>query len=165
MFLDSLKMVFLNPFYLLIAAVVATIFWIIFNFYGQLLFFSPYLAFYLPHDAYLWFILTNIMAILLGIVISMNIYLLKRSSLKISKSIFSGTIFGLASSTCASCSSFGFLTISAFGGFSTITTNFLTNYETPIRIISIVILIYALYTMHIKITKSCFLDIKKQIEN
>lgn len=158
---DSFKIVFSSPVYVMIAAVLTLFFWIIFNMFEQLLFFSPIIIFYLPEDAQTGFMLTNIMSILLGLVISMNIYLIKNSVLNLSKSMFSGTAFGLASSTCASCSSFGFLTVSAFGGFGVLATNFLTNYETPIRIISIAILMYSVYAIHNKITKSCLIDIKR----
>lgn len=157
---DSIKIVFANPFYIFIAAFLTIVLWIVFNFFGQLLFFSPFLVFYLPNDAHLSFILTNILSILIGIASSMNIYLLKNSRLKISRTMFSGTAFGLATTTCMSCSSFGFLTISTFGGFGIIATNFLSNYEIPIRIVSIIILVYALYNIHNKITKSCFIYAK-----
>jgi hypothetical protein len=52
-----------------IAIVVTVAFWIIFSFIDQLLFFSPMLAFYLPNDAIVGFILSNITVGLLGIVI------------------------------------------------------------------------------------------------
>jgi hypothetical protein len=71
------------------------------------------------------------------------------------KSIFSGSLLAIASSTCASCSSIGFLVISTFGGFGIVTIDLLTNYQTPLRIISIVILLWALYHVQNKIIKPC----------
>ncbi|MGA9842951.1 MAG: hypothetical protein WBQ25_11605, partial [Nitrososphaeraceae archaeon] len=56
----AFKMVFSNPFYIAIAGAVSTIFWIVFNSFDQLLFFSPIITFYLPDDAITGFILTNI---------------------------------------------------------------------------------------------------------
>lgn len=50
------------------------LFWVIFNMLDQLLYFSPILYFYIPEDAQVEFIRTNISAALLGIGISMNIY-------------------------------------------------------------------------------------------
>jgi hypothetical protein len=91
-----------------LSLLVAIFFWIILNVAGELLFFSPVWIFYLPDDAVFGFILTNITAVLVGIIVSTNIYIIRNSKLKLSKSLFSGTSIGLISSTCASCSSIGF---------------------------------------------------------
>jgi hypothetical protein len=136
---------------------VATFFWIILNVAAELLFFSPVWVFYLPDDAIFGFILTNITAVLVGIVVSMNIFIMKNSKLKLSKSLFSGTSIGLISSTCISCSSIGFALVSTFGGIGILISNFLSIYEIPLRIISIAILVYAIYSAHNRITKSCYL--------
>ena len=91
----SIRMVFLsNWLYIALAAVVSSIFLIIFSVFDQLLFFSPIFVFYLPDDAILGFILSTITAVLMGIVVSINVYLLKHSrGLKISVgSFFSGSI-------------------------------------------------------------------------
>jgi hypothetical protein len=62
----TFKMVFPNPVYIAIAAAVFTIFWIAFNGFDQLLFFSPLVTFYLPDDAIARFILTDITSVLMG---------------------------------------------------------------------------------------------------
>ena len=72
--LISIKLVFSHWEYIVLGGIVATIFWIVFNTFEQLLFFSPIVIFYLPDDAVMGFILSNITAILLGIVVSMNVY-------------------------------------------------------------------------------------------
>jgi hypothetical protein len=151
----AFKMVFLNRLYIVIAAAVFTIFWITFNVFDQLLFFSPVLTFYLPDDAVIGFITTNITSLLMGILVAMNVYVIRNSKVKLDRSLFSGSILGVASSACASCSSIGFLIISTFGGFGILATDFLTNYQTPLRIASIAILFWALYSVHNKITKPC----------
>jgi hypothetical protein len=157
---SSFRIVFSNPLYTIISLLVATFFWIILNVVSELLFFSPIWIFYLPDDAVFGFILTNITAILIGIVVSMNIYIIRNSKLKLSKSLFSGTSIGLISSTCASCSSIGFALVSTFGGIGILISNFLSVYEVPLRIISIAILVYAIYSSHNRITKRCLLDFK-----
>lgn len=154
----AFKMVFSNPVYITIAAAVFTIFWIAFNVFDQLLFFSPVVTFYLPDDAIAGFIVTNITSVLMGVLVAMNVYVIRNSELKLDKSLFSGSILGIASSTCASCSSIGFLVISTFGGFGIMATDFLTNYQIPLRIVSISILLWALYSVHNKITKPCIFD-------
>jgi hypothetical protein len=155
----AFKMVFSNPVYIVIAAGVFTIFWIVFNVFDQLLFFSPVVTFYLPEDAIAGFILTNITSVLMGILVAMNVYVIRNSKLKLDKSFFSGSILGIATSICANCSSIGFLVITTFGGFGIIATDFLTNYQTPLRIVSIGILMWALYSVHNKISKPCSFNI------
>jgi hypothetical protein len=154
----AFKIVFSNPFYIAMAGVVSTIFWIVFNSFDQLLFFSPIISFYLPDDAIPGFILTNITSILMGILVAMNVHVIRNSKIKLDKSLLSGSILGIASSACASCSSLGFLVISIFGGFGTIATDLLTNYQIPLRTISICILLWALYSVQNRITKSCIIN-------
>jgi hypothetical protein len=64
----------------------------------------------------------------MGVLIAMNVYVIKNTKVRLDESLFSGSILGIASSACASCSSIGFLLISAFGGFGIFATDFLTNY-------------------------------------
>jgi hypothetical protein len=154
----AFKMVFSNPVYIVIAAAVFTTFWIVFSVFDQLLFFSPVVTFYLPDDAIAGFILTNITSVLMGVLVAMNVYVIRNSKLKLDKSFFSGSILGIATSICANCSSIGFLVISTFGGFGIIATDFLANYQTPLRIVSIGILLWALYSVHNKITKPCIFN-------
>lgn len=148
-----------NPIlYIGLTVLVFTSFWIFFNIFDELLYFSPILYFYLPNDAVVGFILSNIGALILGIVVSMNIYLLKNSRIRLGKSLISGSFLAVLSSACASCSSIGFIIISTFGGAGIIATAFLTNYQIPLRLISIGIMILALYTVYHRITISCPVD-------
>jgi hypothetical protein len=154
----AFRMVFRNYLYIAIAAGVFVIFWILFNVFDQLLFFSPIVTFYLPDDAVTGFIITNMTSALMGVLIAMNVYVIKNTKIRLDKSLFSGSILGIASSACASCSSIGFLIISTLGGFGIFATDFLTNYQTPLRLISIAILLWALYSVHNKITRPCILN-------
>ena len=155
-----IRIVFSSALYIALTIAIAVGFWIIFNVFEQLLFFWPVWVFYLPEDAVIGFVLTNITAILIGILVSMNVYVIKHSRLKITKSssLFSGTSLSILSSTCISCSSIGFLLISTFGGLGIVVSNFLSTYQIPLRIISIGILLFAQYSIHNKITKSCAVD-------
>ena len=154
----AFKMVFLNSLYIAIAAGVFVTFWVIFNLFDLLLFFSPLVTFYLPDDAVAGFIITNVTSVLMGILVAMNIYVIRNSKIKLDRSLFSGSILGIASSACASCSSIGFLIISTLGGFGIFATDFLTNYQIPLRIVSISILLWALYSVHNKITRPCIFN-------
>ena len=164
----TLRTVFSNWHYVVITSLVSLLFWIIFSTFDQLLFFTPVFVFYLPDDALTGFILSTITAILLGVVVSMNVYVLRRSrGLKINiKSFFSGSTLSVLSSTCASCSSLGFLLVSTFGGGIGVTASaFLSNYKTPLQILSIALLIWALYSISNKLNKSCVLEYKIDKEN
>jgi hypothetical protein len=155
----SLRSVFSHIFYITLSTAIALTFWIIFNLFEQLIFFWPVWVFYLPEDALLGFVVTTIIAILLGILISMNIYVIRNSRLKITRSsLFSGTGLSILSSTCVSCSSIGFLLISTFGGLGIVISNFLSTYQLPLRILSIAVLLFALYSIHKRITKNCVVD-------
>lgn len=160
--ISSSKSVFSRWPYLVLAGAVTAIFWIIFNLFDQLLFFSPVVTFYLPDDAIGGFILSSITASLIGIVISMNLYVIRHSNgLKTGLlSLFSGSSLSVLSSTCASCSSVGFLLISTFGGLGVTASTFLTNYQLPLRAISLVLLIWAFYSLSKRLAISCVLSHK-----
>ncbi|MGA7010307.1 MAG: hypothetical protein WB612_11295 [Nitrososphaeraceae archaeon] len=152
----SFRIVFSRWPYLSIAALTAAIFWTVFSIFDQLIFFSPIVIFYLPADAVIGFILSTLTSILLGIIVSMNIYVLKHSKLKMNlASFFSGSTVSVLSSTCASCSSLGFLLVSTFGGAGIAASTFLSNYQTPLRVLSIVLLIWALYSIINKLSQTC----------
>jgi hypothetical protein len=155
--LISVKLVFCHWAYIILAGTIAVIFWIIFNVFEQLLFFSPIVVFYLPEDAITGFILSNITTILLGMVVSMNVYVLRRSRcMKLNAaSFFSGSSISVLSSTCASCSSLGILLVSTLGGAGITLSTFLSNYQTPLRIVSLILLLWAFYSISSRLTRSC----------
>jgi len=63
--------------------------------------------------------------------------------------------FFSASSTCATCSSLGSLLVSTFGGLGVAASTFLSNYQIPLRIVSVGLLILALYSVSKKLTIGC----------
>ena len=158
MLVDSFKQVFSNNFYIFLAATIFTSFWMLFSVLGELLFFSPVLVFYLPVDAIPVFVLSSIISALMGIVLSMNVYVIKNTKLKINKSSFMGSSVGIASGACASCSSMGFILLTSFGGAGVAASTFLSVYQIPLLLSSIVLLIWAYYSIHNKLTKSCMLN-------
>src|ERR687892_2208496 len=165
--LASLKLVFSHWTYITLAGTIAAIFWIIFNVFEQLLFFYPIIIFYLPEDAILGFILSSTTASILGTVVSMNVYVLKHSrdiKLMSATSFFSGSSIGILSSTCASCTSLGFLLASTLGGAGLTLSTILSNYQTPLRILSIILLIWACYSVSIRLNKGCKMVNSKYIQ-
>lgn len=157
----SARMVFSEKFYMGLAIAVSIAFWIILNVLDGLLFFSPVVNFYypIPQDAILGFILTNIMSILIGIVTSMNIYVLRNSRTGINKSsFFSGSTIGTVSSICAGCSSVGFYLATTFGAAGVAASSLMSNYQLPLRLFAIGLLILTYYSAHKRITRSCSLN-------
>ena len=93
------------------------------------------------------FILITTLSTLSALVIPMNLFRiinLKNAKQKMSGSIF-GSIVGSAAGAC-SCGPIGFAVISTFGSVGATATAFLTNYEIPIRVIAIAILVITYFT-------------------
>ena len=108
---------------------------------------EPYFVTHIPSGSELGFILIVVLSTLCALVIPMNIFRIshfKNSKQKISGSIF-GSIIGSAAGAC-SCGPIGFAVISTFGSVGATATAFLTNYEIPIRIIAISILVITYFT-------------------
>lgn len=155
------KIVFLKWSYVLIAFGTAFAFWIVSSIVDQLLYFTPIVYFYLPEDAVVGFILATIISILLGIVSSMNVYIFKNSKRKIkTASFFSGSSLGVLSSTCASCSSLGFLLVSTLGAAGVTASSFLSNYQIPLRLLSIGLLAWAYYSASRQLMNNCAINHK-----
>lgn len=145
--------VFSNKAYLALAMTIGIAFWIIFNVIDQLLFFWPILDFYLPNEKILGFILSNLTAAMMGIVISMNVYTIKHSK-NFNRSVFSGSSLGVASCACAGCSSLGLTLVSAFGGMGGVAFAFFIIYQIPLRIISLGLLGWTYYSVHRMLSRS-----------
>lgn len=153
-------MVFSDKTYVALTAAVAVAFWIIFNVLDGLLFFSPIVNFYypIPQDAVPGFILSNVMAPLLGVVVSMNVYVFRNSRAGMNKSsLFSGSAVGTVSSMCAGCSSVGFYIATTFGAAGVAASSFMSNYQLPLKLLALGLLVWAYYSAHRRITKSCAL--------
>src|SRR6476660_4965060 len=99
---------------------------------------------YLPDVTVLGFILANIISVVLGIVVSMNIYLFRHSKIKIrSTSLLSGSSLSVLSGICVSCSSLGFFLASTLGTVGVTASLFVSNYQTPLRLLSIALPMWA----------------------
>lgn len=104
----------------------------------------------------LGFLLIIVISALSGIVVSANVFrirMLRKSAKNMTRGIL-GSIIGASAGAC-SCGSIGFAVISTFGAVGGIATSFLTNYELPLRIASIAILGYTLYTSTKALSTEC----------
>ena len=123
---------------------------------SEYIFIEPFLIGHVPQGSEIGFVLILVLGGLAGLVIPMNIYRIK--SMHTSKQKMSGGIFGSAvgavSGLC-SCGPVGFTIISTFGSIGATATAFLTVYEIPIRVASIIILVISYFTTVRSIESQC----------
>ena len=145
--ISSITLVFSNFRYVALAAVIFTSMLVGLLILSEYIFLEPYVVGHVPSGSELGFVLIVILSGLSALVLPMNIFrinILKRSKQKMSGGIF-GSIIGAAAGAC-SCGPVGFAVISTFGSVGATATSFLTNYETPIRIVAIAILVVTFFT-------------------
>ncbi len=114
---------------------------------SEFIFLEPYFVGQIPTGTELGFSLIVILSGLSALVLPMNVYrinILKHSKGKMGGSVF-GSFIGAAAGAC-SCGPIGFAIISTFGSVGATSMAFLTNYEIPIRIISIALLVIIYFT-------------------
>ena len=114
---------------------------------SEYVFLDPYIIGHIPQGTELGLVLIVILSILSALVIPMNIYrinILKKSRGKMSGSVFSSFIGSVAGA--CSCGPIGFAVISTFGSVGATALSFLTNFELPIRVGAIGLLVFTYYT-------------------
>ena len=144
---NTITLVFSNLKYVALASAIFVSMVIGLLILSEYVFLEPYVIGHLPSGSELGFILIIILSALSALVLPMNIFrinMLKTSKQKMGGGIF-GSIIGAAAGAC-SCGPIGFAVISTFGSVGATATSFLTNYETPIRIVAIAILVITFFT-------------------
>ena len=145
--IEILKVIFSNLKFIVISVIIFSAMMFGLLLVSEFIFLEPYFVTHIPSGSELGFTLIAVLSGLSALVISMNLFRivnLKNSKHKMSSSIF-GTFVGSAAGAC-SCGPIGFAVISTFGSVGATTTAFLTNYELPIRIIAIAILVITYFT-------------------
>ena len=123
---------------------------------SEFLFIEPFVIFHVIEDRIVSFALIAFISLMSAIVIPMNIYrirTLQKSMTKISGSVL-GSIIGASAGIC-SCGPIGFSIISTFGTVAGTATAFLTNYEIPLRLVSLGLLCLVYYTTIRSISVEC----------
>lgn len=154
--INSLKLIFSNFRYIVFAIGIFSSMVFTLLLISEYIFLEPYFVSHIPNGTELGFLLIVILSIMSSIVIPMNVYritVLKRSTKKISGSVF-GSFVGSAAGAC-SCGPIGFAIISTFGTIGATASAFLTNFEIPIRITAIIILCITYYTTIRSINVEC----------
>ena len=157
--ISTLKFVFSNPKYIVLALVIFTSMLIGLLILSEYIFLEPYVVSHIPSGTELGFVLIVIISALSALVLPMNIFriiMLQKSKQKMGGSIL-GSIIGAAAGAC-SCGPIGFAVISTFGSVGATATAFLTNYEIPIRIVAIGILTVTYFTTVKSLKTECKLN-------
>jgi len=157
--ISTVKFVFSNPKYIILAIVIFTSMLIGLLILSEYIFLEPYVVSHIPSGTELGFVLIVIISALSALVLPMNIFriiILQKSKQKMGGSIL-GSIIGAAAGAC-SCGPIGFAVISTFGSVGATATAFLTNYEIPIRIVAIGILTVTYFTTVKSLKTECKLN-------
>ena len=157
--ISTVKFVFSNPKYIILAIVIFTSMLIGLLILSEYIFLEPYVVSHIPSGTELGFTLIVIISALSALVLPMNIFriiMLQKSKQKMGGGIL-GSIVGAAAGAC-SCGPIGFAVISTFGSVGATATAFLTNYEIPIRIVAIGILTVTYFTTVKSLKTECKLN-------
>ena len=158
---QTIKLVFSNLKYTILASTIFVSMMIGLLILSEYIFLETYVIAHLPSGSELGFVLIVILSALSALVIPMNIFrvnILKSSKQKMGGGIF-GSIIGASAGAC-SCGPIGFAVISTFGSVGAAATAFLTNYEIPLRIIAVAILVVTYFTTVKSIKVECKLNSK-----
>ena len=152
---NNFKLVFSNFSYIIISIVISLALFFPLAIISEYIFLEPFVVFSVYNSTALNFSLILILSILAGIVVSMNIFRVRivKKIKKIGTSI-TGTIIGASAGAC-SCGPIGFSVITTFGTAGSIASSFLTNYEIPLRLASIGILVLVFITTMKSLSVEC----------
>lgn len=126
---------------------------------SEFLFIDPYLIGHIPPGSEFGFSLIVIVSALAALVIPMNIFRIK--FLRVAKKKMGGSVLGSfigAIAGACSCGPIGFAVISMFGSVGSVASSFLTNYEIPIRLGAIALLVVTYFTTVKSLKVECELN-------
>ena len=121
----------------------------------EYLFFEPYLLFYVPEYEILNFLSIFVICAMTGLVLSMSVYrirFLQASTRKLRTGLL-GSIVGAGAGAC--CGGIGVALISIFGTVGGVATSILTNFEIPLRVVSVTILVFTYFMIVKDLNKEC----------
>ena len=147
---------FSNVSYVTLAGIIFVCMFIPLSILSEFLFIEPFVIFNVIEDRTASFALIISISLMSAIVIPMNVYRIRTmqtSTTKIGGSIV-GSIIGASAGIC-SCGPIGFSIISTFGTVAGTATAFLTNYEIPLRLVSLGLLGLVYYTTAKSISVEC----------
>jgi len=123
---------------------------------SEFIFLEPYVIIHVPAEGFFGFALIVAVSSMAGLVLSMNVYrirALRNKKRKMGNGII-GSIIGASAGAC-SCGPIGFALISTFGVAGGVATAFLTNYEIPLRLAALAILVVTYFTTRKALVDEC----------
>ena len=156
---NTITFVFSNPKYIVLSFVIFVPMLIGLLILSEYVFLEPYVVSHLPTGTEFGFVLIVAISALSALVLPMNVFrisVLKNSTRKMGSSVI-GSFVGAAAGAC-SCGPIGFAVISTFGSVGATATAFLTNYEIPLRIIAIGVLVITYFTTVKSLKTECKFD-------
>ena len=154
--IQTTRRIFSDPWYVLLAFSVFSAMMFGLLFISGYIFLEPYVVGYVPEGTEFGFFLIVVLCLLSALVIPMNIFrisMIKNSKKKMSGGVL-GSLVGIISGACG-CGPVGFAIISTFGSAGATASAFITNYEIPIRIGAILVLLLACYTTMRSLDTEC----------
>ncbi|RDJ31187.1 MAG: hypothetical protein DWQ18_03585 [Crenarchaeota archaeon] len=154
---EALKLVYSGTTYWIISGIIFVCLLLFLLSAREFLFFEPFWAFHIPSDWIPQFVLILVVAGLISLVSSLAVYqirMLKANSKKTGTGVI-GSLIGIGAGVCTSCGPIGFSIITTFGVAAASTLSFLYEYEIPIRLVAIAILIATYFMMIRGISKEC----------
>ncbi|KAF6242685.1 hypothetical protein C6988_05690 [Nitrosopumilus sp. b1] len=121
----------------------------------EFIFFEPYFLFYVPEYQVVSFLSIIVISALTALVLSMAIYRIRflHASTKKLRTGILGSVIGAGAGAC--CGGIGIALISIFGVVGGVTTTVLTNFEIPLRILSIGILVFTYFMLVRDLNREC----------
>lgn len=153
---STIRLVFSNPKYAYLSVAIFVPMLAGLLLLSEYVFLEPYVVSHLPKGTELGFVLIVVLSALSALVIPMNVFrivALKSSRQKMGGGVF-GSVIGAAAGAC-SCGPVGFAAISTFGSVGATATAFLTNYEIPIRVAAIAVLVITYFTTARSLRTEC----------
>ena len=126
---------------------------------SEYIFLEPYFVGHIPQDGELGLALIVVLSALSAVVLPMNVYRIRvlRSSRRKMGGGVAGSIIGAVAGAC-SCGPVGFAVISTFGSVGATASAFVSNYEIPLRIAAIALLLITYYTTNRSLAVECRLN-------
>ncbi len=153
----AITLVFSNYMYIILAAAIFIGLLIPLLIISEYIFLEPYVISHLPSGTEFGFALIVIVSALSGLVLSMNVFRINNFRSVAKKKMGGGVLGSIIGATAGACSCgpIGFAIISTFGAAGGVATSFLTNYEIPLRLAAIGILVFVYYTTTKSLAVEC----------
>lgn len=156
---QTLRLVYSNISYWIISGGIFSALFVLMLYTRAFLFFEPYLVFHIPQGMLPNFVLILALSGLIALVTALSVYrirLIKSSSRKAGAGML-GSMLGVGAGICSSCGGIGMSIISVFGVAGVTALSFLNQYEIPIRLVAIGILIGTYFMTVRGLSRDCSL--------